>query len=95
MNAIVLLTALTATSGWGAPRSCPNGRCATTYVVPSTVVAAAPTAPVLTYVPTTYTLPAPASTPVTTYYSPAPAARQVVYTYGLTSNCPGGTCPRR
>jgi hypothetical protein len=95
MYAIVLLTALTATSGWGVSRSCPNGGCATTYVAPNTVVAAAPSAPVPTYVPTTSTLPAQASTPVTYSYSPAPARRPVVYTYGLTANCPGGACPRR
>lgn len=80
MHQIVLLTAMTATSGlFGGGRHCPNGQCAQARWAPFAhqprVVSYAPPAP--TYVPQ--------AVPQAAYVYPTTPAYP----------CPNGTCPRR
>jgi hypothetical protein len=99
MNAIVLFTAMTATSGlfgFGGGRTCATGTCGRGYVAaPSCYTYRAPAS---SYAPA-YAAPTYAA-PAAAYSAPAPAAPRVSYyqsnyAYPVTAGCPNGNCPRR
>lgn len=104
MHQIVLLTALTATSGLfggGRASSCASGSCGMTYAPAPSYAACAPGTPCGGYAQ------APAPQPQY-YYYPAPAPQHhgapqamaprayypSAYYYRPTGNCAGGTCYR-
>lgn len=91
MHPIVLITALTATSGifGGSRTACTTGTCAQVYAAPAPVVAAPAQA-------TPYYAPAPAvQAAQPRVAAPRWGRRGRVAYYTTASTCTTGTCPRR
>jgi hypothetical protein len=90
MHQIVLLTAMTATTGlFGGGRHCTSGRCSASYR-PAPVVAR-------TYVPRSpaYTVQAPARAAAPVAVAPRTAYYQRYYSAPTAATCTSGSCPKR
>jgi hypothetical protein len=101
MHSILLLTAVTATSGlFGGARHCKTGQCGTSYARPARV-ATAPASCQTGNCGTSYAPPVQAYAPAPRAYAPAPqmtaapAAYSSYYTPAVAGSCATGNCPRR